>query len=140
MDMSEVIFNLVPMGGGQGSKNLCNTRDQVAKLFTRRKFLTRTRKVLTFNLHQSNNTLLKCNGHSELLGELKVGKLERKLCFHQRYLYSTSYLSSQLTLESQTEHNFSVTLQYAIILRFPFIINFIRMMNLENLKYTHQQD
>jgi hypothetical protein len=64
--MSEVILlNLVPWGGDQGSKNLCNGRDQVAKLFTGRKFFTRACKVLTFNLHLSN-TLLKCNGHCEL--------------------------------------------------------------------------
>jgi hypothetical protein len=65
-DMSEVILNLVPRGEKQGSKNLCNTRDQVAKLFTGRKFLTCACKVLTFNLYQSNTSLLKCKGHCEL--------------------------------------------------------------------------
>jgi hypothetical protein len=64
--MSEVILNLVPVGITQGSKNLCNKRDQVAKLFTGRKFVTDACKVLTFNLHQSNTLLLKCNGHCEL--------------------------------------------------------------------------
>jgi hypothetical protein len=49
----------------RGSKNLCSTRDQVAKLFTGRKFLTSACKALTFNLHQSN-TLQKCNGHCAL--------------------------------------------------------------------------
>jgi hypothetical protein len=36
MDMSEAILNLVPRKkrGGGGSKNLCSTRDQVAKLFS----------------------------------------------------------------------------------------------------------
>jgi hypothetical protein len=43
-------------------------------------------------------------------GKLKLRKLEIKFCFHQKYLYSTSYLCSQLTLESQTEDHFSVTL------------------------------
>jgi hypothetical protein len=46
------------------------------------------------------------------LGKLKVGKLERKFCLHQTYLYLTLYLWSQLTLESHTEHSFSVTLMY----------------------------
>jgi hypothetical protein len=65
--MSEVTLNLLPRGGKkQGSKNLCNTRDEGAKLFTGRKFLTRACKVLTFNLQQSNTSLLKCNGHCEL--------------------------------------------------------------------------
>jgi hypothetical protein len=63
--MSEVILNLVPRKK-KWSKNLCNTRHQVAKLFTGRKFLTRACKVLTFNLHQSNTSLLKYNGHCKL--------------------------------------------------------------------------
>jgi hypothetical protein len=63
----EVILNLVPRGKKkQGTKNLWNTRDQVAKLFAGRKFLTHACKVLTFNLHRSNTSLLKCNGHCEL--------------------------------------------------------------------------
>jgi hypothetical protein len=53
-EMSEVILNFVPKKKKiQGSKNICNTRDQVAKLFTRRKFLTSACKVLTFNLHHA---------------------------------------------------------------------------------------
>jgi hypothetical protein len=35
----------------QRSKKLCNTRDQVAKLFTRRTFLTSACKTWTFRLH-----------------------------------------------------------------------------------------
>jgi hypothetical protein len=46
------------------------------------------------------------------LGKLKVGKLERKFCFHQRYLYLTSYLWSQLIPESNTEHSFSFTVMF----------------------------
>jgi hypothetical protein len=65
-DMSEVILHLDPMGKKQGSKNLSNTRDQVAKLFTGRKFLTAACKILKFNLLQSNTFLLKCNGYCEL--------------------------------------------------------------------------
>jgi hypothetical protein len=45
--------------------HLCSTRDLVAKLFTRRKFLSSACKERTFHLHQSN-TLLKCAGHCEL--------------------------------------------------------------------------
>jgi hypothetical protein len=63
--MSEEILNLVPKETQLGGKNVCNTRDQVVKSFTGRKFLTGACKVLTFNLHQSNTSLLKCNGHCE---------------------------------------------------------------------------
>jgi hypothetical protein len=39
-----------------------------------------------------------------------VGKFERKICFRQKYLYSS--LCSQRTLESHTEHSLLVTLMY----------------------------
>jgi hypothetical protein len=51
---------------GEKKTNLCSTRDQAAKLFTGRKLLTHACKILIFNLHQSNTSLLKCNGHCEL--------------------------------------------------------------------------
>jgi hypothetical protein len=45
-DMGEVILNLVPKEKNtQRTKNLCSTRDNVAKLFIRRKFLTSACKV-----------------------------------------------------------------------------------------------
>jgi hypothetical protein len=66
-NMSEVILHVVPRKERkQRSKDLCSTTDQVAKLFARRKFLTSACKVLTFHLHQSINTLLKCNEHCGL--------------------------------------------------------------------------
>jgi hypothetical protein len=46
------------------SKNLCSTRNQVAKLFITRKFLTSACKMLTFHLHLSNISL-KCTAHCE---------------------------------------------------------------------------
>jgi hypothetical protein len=44
-DMGEVTLKSVPRRRTQWSMNLCNTRDQGAKLFIRRKFLTSACKV-----------------------------------------------------------------------------------------------
>jgi hypothetical protein len=73
------------------NKNLCSTRYQVAKLFIMRKFLTTACKALTFHLYHPTPLLTLwsiTNTEYLCLGKLKVGKLERKFCFQQRYLYS----------------------------------------------------
>jgi hypothetical protein len=115
--MSEVILNLVPRKKKKGIRTSAKQEIMLQNYLQGESLLTHVCKVLTFNLHQSNTSLLKCNGHCELYNIHRIlvfrrAELERKFCFHQRYLYSTSYLCSQLILESQTEHSFSVTLQY----------------------------
>jgi hypothetical protein len=80
------------------------------------------------------------------LGKMKVGKLETKFCFHQRYLYSTSYICSQLTLKSYKEHSFSIILMYyksciasnntRVSIYYYFLWCDKTQESLEHLKYT----
>jgi hypothetical protein len=77
------------------NKNLCRTWNQVAKLFIMRKFLTTACTALTFHLYHPAPLLTEMhwtlwsitNTEYLCLGKLKVGKLERKFRFYQRYLY-----------------------------------------------------
>jgi hypothetical protein len=47
------------------SKNLCSPRNQVVQFFIRRKFLTSACELLTFHLHLSDISSMKCTAHCE---------------------------------------------------------------------------
>jgi hypothetical protein len=101
------------------STNLCSTRNQVAKLFIRRKFLTSACKVLTFHLncltypHWNALNIVNHNIYKILVfRKAEGGEIWKKILFPPEILTFNLIICLQLTRESHTEISFLVTLMH----------------------------